>query len=93
MSKLFFMCVSAIYILILGLIYYKNIADDEKRMKEFYNANNQLLIKKMKEAYDEKMETDKRIKELQEEAEKDRNVFDWYHPIGNTNVIKRLQAN
>jgi hypothetical protein len=39
------------------------------------------------------METDKLIKELQDEAEKDKDVFDWHYPIGNTNVIKRLQAN
>lgn len=95
MSKLFFMCVSAIYILILSLIYYKNVADDEKRMKEFYNANNQLLIKKMKEAYDEKMETDKRLREIEERAKeaKDNGGFDWNTPLPADGVTRQLRAN
>lgn len=95
MSKLFFMCVSAIYILIIGLIYYKNIADDEKRMKEFYNANNQLLINKMKEVYNDKMETDKRLREIEERAKeaKDNGGFDWNTPLPADGVTHQLRSN
>lgn len=77
----------------LALHFLWNEYNYQKQKSANFNANNQLLLRKIDEVYNEKMETDKRIKELQEEAEKDRNVFDWYHPIADTNVIKRLQAN
>lgn len=92
MSKLFFMCVTAIYVLILGLIYFKNIADEEKRMKEFYNANNQLLINKMKEVYNDKMETDRTNEELRQAIARDKtSSFNWYQDISNTAPIISLK--
>lgn len=81
-----FFCFLVIYYLHNDNIY-------QRQQKAVYNANNQLLLKKIDEVYDAKMETDKRIKELQEEAKKDKDVFDWHYPIGDTNVIRKLQAN
>lgn len=81
-----FFCVLVIYYLYNDNLY-------QKQQKAIYNANNQVLLKKIDEVYNAKMETDKRIKELQEEANKDKDVFDWYYPIADTNVIRKLQAN
>lgn len=79
----------------LGLVayFYKNQAEEQERLKDVYMGNNQLLLTKIKKVYDDKVATDSRIKELEQEAIKDKEVFDWNIDISNTNVIKRLQAN
>lgn len=92
MNKLLLVAVVIIYFLSLGIVYYKNISDDYKKTNIIYNANNKLLMTKIKEVYDDKLETDKRIKELQEEAKKDK-TFNWNIDISSSPVIKRLQAN
>jgi hypothetical protein len=71
--------------------YYKNIAEEQEKLKDVYRGNNELLIGKMKKVYDDKMATDLRIKELEQEALKDKGVFDWNIDISNTNVIKGLK--
>ena len=69
----------------------KRRADDVEKQKDLYKQNNQLLLTKIKKVYDDKVSTDLRIKELEQEALKDKGVFDWNIDISNTNVIKGLK--
>ena len=69
----------------------KRRADDMEKQKDLYKQNNHILITRIKKVYDDKVATDLRIKELEEEAIKDKGVFDWNIDISNTNVIKGLK--
>lgn len=69
----------------------KRRADDMEKQKDLYKQNNHVLITRMKKVYDDKVATDLRIKELEQEAIKDKGVFDWNIDISNTNVIKGLK--
>lgn len=90
MSKLFFICVVAIYFLTLGLIYYKNVADEQEKIKSVYEGNNQILISKIRKVYDDKVATDRRIEELEKRASEDID-FDWHTDISTSPVIKELK--
>jgi hypothetical protein len=90
MSKLFFICVVAIYFLTLGLIYYKNVADEQEKIKSVYEGNNQVLIGKLRKVYDDKVATDKRIQELEKRAKEDTS-FDWYSDISSSPVVLELK--
>lgn len=90
MSKLFFICVVAIYFLTLGLIYYKNVADEQEKIKSVYEGNNQILISKIRKVYDDKVATDRRIQELEERAKEDTS-FDWYSDISSSPVVLELK--
>ena len=87
--------VAVLMAIFLGLVayYYKNQAEEQERLKKAYMGNNELLLGRIRKVYDDKVATDSRIKELEQEAIKDKEVFDWNIDISNTNVIKRLQAN
>ena len=69
----------------------------QKQQKAVYNANNQLLIKKIREVYDDKVETDRTNRELREAIARDKaSGFDWSQNIGNTApvvALKRLHKN
>jgi hypothetical protein len=90
MSKLFFICVVAIYFLTLGVIYYKNVADEQEKIKSVYEGNNQILISKIRKVYDDKVATDKRIEELEKRASEDID-FDWHTDISSSPVIMELK--
>jgi hypothetical protein len=91
MNKLLILCLIIANIFGFMAYYYKNIAEEQEKLKDVYRGNNELLIGKMKKVYDDKMATDLRIKELEQEALKDKGVFDWNIDISNTNVIKGLK--
>lgn len=55
-------------------------------------ANNDFLIKQRKKDYEDTLAISERNKELEKEAAKDKS-FDWGFYIGDSPVIKRLQAN
>ena len=56
-------------------------------------ANNNLLIKKVKDIYNDKRETERQNALLEQAAEKeDKTHFDWHADIANSSVIKQLQA-
>ena len=93
MNRVLFVAVLVAIFLGLVAYFYKNQAEEQERLKDVYCANNQVLITRIKKVYDDKVATDLRIKELEQEAIKDKEVFDWNIDISNTNVIKRLQAN
>lgn len=90
MSKLFFICVVAIYFLTLGLIYYKNVADEQEKIKSVYEGNNQILISKIRKVYDDKVATDRRIEELEKRASEDID-FDCHTDISSSPVIMELK--
>lgn len=55
-------------------------------------ANNDFLIKQRKKDYEDTLAISERNKELEKAAAKDK-AFDWGFYIGDSPVIKRLQAN
>lgn len=93
MNRLLFVAVLVAIFFGLVAYFYKNQAEEQERLKDVYMGNNQLLLNKIKKVYDDKVATDSRIKELEQEAINDKEIFDWNIDISNTNVIKRLQAN
>lgn len=85
--------------LILGIMY--NYADskadklesektvlkmDNKQLKE----DNKNYLAKIERIYNDKMELNRKYKELEQSAKSDKN-FDWFVDISNSDVIKRLQ--
>ena len=91
MNRLLF--VAILLAIFFGLVayFYKNQAEEQERLKKVYMGNNELLLGRIRKIYDDKVGTDLRIKELEEEAIKDKSVFDWNIDISNTNVIKGLK--
>lgn len=84
-----FLAVGTAYFFYKETIYHKN-------RYAVSHANNQLLIKKMEEVYNDKLETDKSNNELRNAIEKEKNnCFNWRENISNTNpviTLKRLHA-
>lgn len=91
MNKLFLILIGVAVLLGLVAYFYKNQAEEQERLKKVYMGNNELLLGRIRKVYDDKVATDLRIKELEEEAIKDKSVFDWNIDISNTNVIKGLK--
>lgn len=60
--------------------------------KNTLQANNQLLIDKMKRAYNDKMELSRKTKELEVLAKRDVS-FDWNTDISTTDVVSWLREN
>jgi hypothetical protein len=90
MNKLFF--IAAMTAVFLGLVayYYKNLAEEQERIKDVYMGNNTLLLGRLKKVYDDKLATDLRIQELEERAKEDL-AFDWGVDISNSPVILELK--
>lgn len=83
-------------IAILAVFYgwwYKQEAERKEALYVNSRANNELLISRMREVYNDKVETDRRNAELEKAALEDKAYFDWNADISNSAVIKRLQAN
>ena len=72
--------------------YYHARAESYCELWKNSEANNNLLIKQRKKDYADKLAISERNKELEKEAAKDK-AFDWGFYIGDSPVIKRLQAN
>lgn len=66
--------------------------DTLETAKTTLQANNQLLISKMKRAYDDKVELGRKIEELKKVASADAD-FDWSADISNTFVVRWLHEN
>lgn len=92
--KLILACVFiALVVILLGIITYQsNRIDTLKTAKNGLEANNQLLINKMKRAYDDKMEISRKIEQLESVAKNDAS-FDWSFDISNSDVVKFLREN
>lgn len=72
--------------------YYHARATSYCEMWKKSQANINLLIKQRKKDYEDTLAISERNKELEKEAAKDK-AFDWGFYIGDSPVIKRLQAN
>lgn len=92
MGKLFF--ISLIMAVILGCMafYYKNVAEEQERLKDVYKGNIELLLSKMKEVYNDKMETDRTNEELRIKIREDKGSdFNWGKDISGTLPIRHLK--
>ena len=80
-----FFCVLAIYYLYNDNLY-------QKEQKAIYSSNNQLLIKKIREVYNDKVETDRTNEELRQAIARDKtSSFNWHQDISNTAPIRTLK--
>ena len=66
--------------------------DTLQEAKTTLQANNQLLINKMKRAYDDKVELGRKIDKLQALAKTDSD-FDWSRDISNSLIVGWLREN
>jgi len=66
-------------------------AADQRRQKEVYRQNNEVLITNIRRIYDEKEKLVKENENLSQAAEEDKAVFDWHADISRSAVIKRLR--
>lgn len=75
-------------------VWYKNEFERVNNLYNILQGNNSLLIEKIKDIYNEKLEVDKRNVKLEQAAEtENKKFFNWYADISNSPVIKQLQAN
>jgi hypothetical protein len=90
MNRLLF--VAILLAIFFGLVayFYKNQAEEQERLKDVYCANNQVLITRIKKVYDDKVATDRKIRELEQRAKEDL-VFDWNVDISSSPVILELK--
>lgn len=92
MSKLLYILVISVCLLLLVVVYYKHVAEDERELKQFYCANNQVLINKVRKIYDDKLETDRTNEELRRAIAEDKDSsFDWSADISATLPIRTIK--
>lgn len=88
----------ACFLAILAVLLFGWSTYQSKRIKSLetaktsLEANNQLLISKMKRAYDDKVELGRKVEELKKVAKTDTD-FDWSADISNTFVVRWLHEN
>ena len=91
MGKLFFITLIIAVILGYGVIYYKNVAKEQERLKCVYKGNIELLLGKMKEVYNDKVETDRTNEELRRAIRDDKSSsFNWSEDISTTIPVRTL---
>ena len=90
MNRLLFVAILLAIFLGLMAYFYKNQAEEQERLKDVYCANNQVLITRIKKVYDDKVATDRKIRELEQRAKEDL-VFDWNVDISSSPVILELK--
>jgi len=73
--------------------WYKQEAERKDALYVNSMANNKVLITRMREVYDDKLETDRRNAELEKAEKEDKTAFDWNFNIANSPVVKQLQKN
>lgn len=90
MNRLLF--VAILLAIFFGLVayFYKNQAEEQERLKKVYMGNNELLLGRIKKVYDDKVATDRKIRELEQRAKEDL-VFDWNVDISSSPVILELK--
>ena len=90
MNRLLFVAILLAIFFGLMAYFYKNQAEEQERLKDVYCANNQVLITRIKKVYDDKVATDRKIRELEQRAKEDL-VFDWNVDISSSPVILELK--
>lgn len=96
LNKILLITVGFLAIVAVVLLWWVNYQSDRinslQTAKNALESNNQLLISKMKRAYDDKIELGKRYEELESAAKAD-TAFDWGANIASSDVIIKLREN
>lgn len=92
MNKLSSVSLLLLIIALCAVWYYRADAIEARKSLAVYQGNNEVLIRRLKKTYADKLETDKRNEELEKAAEEDKSDFDWHYDISRNPVIMRLQA-
>lgn len=92
MNKLFVITVLLLCVAIAVAAYYREDSLQVRENLAVYRGNNEVLLRRLKQSYEDKMETDKRNAELEKAATEDKTDFNWYYDISRSPVIKQLQA-
>lgn len=92
MKQLLFVAVLMAVFLGLVAYYYKNVAEEQERLKKAYKGNNELLIRRIRKVYADKVETDRTNEELRQAIREDKNSsFNWSEDISSTLPILSLK--
>lgn len=88
-----FLAIACVF-LIFSIRYSQMELKHTTEQKNQYKENANVLIQEIKDRNKKEMETNIRLREMEEIAkkEKDKSDFDWYYDISNSDVIKFLQA-
>lgn len=78
-------------IAVLAAWWYKQEANRVNALYANSMANNELLINRMRKVYDDKLETDRRRQQLEEEIKKDKSGFDWNYDLSSNVVLLRFK--
>lgn len=71
--------------------YYKNVAEEQERVKNVYMGNNLVLLGRMKKVYNDKVETDRTNEELRQAIRDDKgSSFNWGEDISTTVPVRTL---
>lgn len=77
---------------ILFLQYYRVTAEQETAKARNYQQNNELLVKRIRGIYAEKIKLQQQNAELEQAAKEDKSYFDWNADIEHTAVIRQLRG-
>lgn len=84
----FFIATTIIFVL---MYKYENFKTNKlENEKKALIEENKTYSTKLEKVYNDKMELDRKYKELEKAAKSDKN-FDWFVDISNSDVIKRLR--
>lgn len=72
--------------------YYHDRASSYCELWKSSQANVDYLIKQREKDYADTLEISRKAKEIEEAAKMDKSTFDWYYPIADSVVIRRLQS-
>lgn len=91
MKQLLFVAISLAIFFGLVAYYYKNQAEEQERVKNVYKGNNELLIRRIRKVYADKVETDRTNEELRQAIRNDKdNDFDWGKDISGSLPLRTL---
>lgn len=92
MKRLLFAAISLAVFLGLVAYFYKNQAEEQERVKNVYKGNIEVLIRRIRKVYADKVETDRANEELRQAIREDKNSsFNWSEDISSTLPILSLK--
>lgn len=92
MNRLLFVAVLMAIFFGLCAYYFKNVAEEQERVKNVYKGNNEVLIRRVRKVYADKVETDRTNEELRRAIAEDKDSdFNWSEDISSTLPIISLK--
>ena len=91
MNRLLFVAILLAIFFGLCAYYFKNVAEEQERVKNVYRANTELLIGRIRKVYADKVETDRTNEELRRAIREDKDsAFNWGEDISGSLPLRTL---